>query len=92
MTRHILGLSGGKDSTALAIHIKDTRPEIFDKLELYFTDTGRELKETYTYLNKIERYLGKKIHRIKATTTDENGFNETGFKVADKYDKSIPMD
>ena len=27
-TRHILSLSGGKDSTALAIHMRRTRPHI----------------------------------------------------------------
>ena len=26
--RHILSLSGGKDSTALAIHMRKTRPDI----------------------------------------------------------------
>lgn len=65
--RHILGLSGGKDSTALAIYLKKTRPEIFEKCELYFTDTGAELEELYEYLDKLEKYLGKPIYRIKAT-------------------------
>ena len=29
--RHVLGLSGGKDSAALAIYIKDRYPELHDK-------------------------------------------------------------
>ena len=61
---HILSLSGGKDSTALAFFMKENMPEIFEKLELVFYDTGCDLPETYDYLNKVEVFLKKKIHRI----------------------------
>ena len=61
---HILSLSGGKDSTALAFFIKENMPEIFEKLELVFYDTGCDLPETYDYLNKIEVFLKKKITRV----------------------------
>ena len=54
---HILALSGGKDSTALAFFIKENMPEIFEKLEFVFSDTQCELPETYDYLNKIEIFL-----------------------------------
>ena len=47
-TRHILGLSGGKDSAALAIHMNSKHPEI--DVEYFFTDTGSELKEIYQFL------------------------------------------
>ena len=43
--RHVLGLSGGKDSAALAIFIKEQYPEIHEKIEYFFSDTGAELKE-----------------------------------------------
>jgi 3'-phosphoadenosine 5'-phosphosulfate sulfotransferase (PAPS reductase)/FAD synthetase len=59
--RHILSLSGGKDSTALAIHMRDRVAE----MEYVFCDTGEELKETYEYLDKVEAYLGKPIVRLK---------------------------
>ena len=62
---HILSLSGGKDSTALAFFMKENMPEIFENTELVFCDTECELPETYDYLNKIEVFLGKKITRIK---------------------------
>ena len=62
---HILSLSGGKDSTALAFYIKENMPEIHEKIEYIFCDTECELPETYDYLNKIELFLGKKIKRIK---------------------------
>lgn len=58
--RHILGLSGGKDSTALALFMRDKVPE----MEYVFCDTGSELDETYAYLNQVEAYLGKKIVRL----------------------------
>ena len=64
---HILSLSGGKDSTALAFFMKENMPEIFEKTELVFCDTECELPELYDYLNKIEIFLNKKI-----TIKDEN--------------------
>ncbi|GFN32491.1 phosphoadenosine phosphosulfate reductase family protein [Paenibacillus xylaniclasticus] len=85
--RHICGISGGKDSSALAIHLKNTRPEIFGKLEFYFTDTGSELPEVYDYLDKMEKYLGKPILRIKA---DPN--SDKKYKVVDGEDNSTPFD
>jgi len=69
---HILSLSGGKDSTALAFFMKENMPEIFEKLELVFYDTGCDLPETYDYLNKIEIFLRKKIIRIAPEKTFEH--------------------
>ncbi|MBT8420304.1 MAG: phosphoadenosine phosphosulfate reductase family protein [Gammaproteobacteria bacterium] len=63
-TRHVLGLSGGKDSAALAIYLKDHYPEISRKIEYFFTDTGAELQEVYDTLDKLEAYLGKPITRL----------------------------
>lgn len=64
--RHVLGLSGGKDSAALAIYIKNRYPEIHEKIEYFFTDTGAELKEVYDFLDKLEAYLGKEIARLSS--------------------------
>src|ERR1043166_4173997 len=61
-TRHILSLSGGKDSAALAIYMRDRVPE----MEYIFSDTRKELKETYEYLERIEDYLGVRVHRLNA--------------------------
>lgn len=60
--RHILSLSGGKDSAALALFMKGKVPE----MEYVFCDTNKELPETYDYLNQIEAFLGVKIIRIEA--------------------------
>jgi len=58
--RHVLGLSGGKDSSALAIYLRERVPE----MEYVFCDTGKELPETYEFLTKMEAYLGKPILRL----------------------------
>lgn len=58
--RHELGISGGKDSAALAIYMRDKVPE----MEYFFTDTGAELKEVYEYLDRLEGYLEKPIARL----------------------------
>ena len=60
--RQICPLSGGKDSTALAIYLKDKVPN----LEYVFCDTGAELPETYEYLDKLEAFLGKEIVRLNS--------------------------
>ena len=67
MTRHILGLSGGKDSTALAILLHKEIPQ----MEYFFCDTGRELPETYEYLDRIKARLGIKIEYL----CTERGFD-----------------
>lgn len=64
--RHVLGLSGGKDSAALAIYIKDKYPQIHQSIEYFFTDTGAELQEVYEFLDKLEAYLGKEIIRLSS--------------------------
>ena len=63
--RHVLGISGGKDSTALAIFMRDKIPQ----LEYFFCDTGKELPETYEYLDQLEKYLGKSIVRLNPDRT-----------------------
>lgn len=60
--RHILSLSGGKDSAALAIYLRDRVPE----MEYIFSDTQKELPETYEYLDRISSYLGKSVVRLNA--------------------------
>lgn len=59
--RHILALSGGKDSAALAIYLKDKIPE----LEYVFMDTGHELPETHEFLNRMRAILGIEIHKLR---------------------------
>jgi len=65
--RHILGLSGGKDSTALAVLLHQEVPQ----MEYFFCDTGQELAETYEYLERIKARLGITIQYLSA----ERGFD-----------------
>jgi 3'-phosphoadenosine 5'-phosphosulfate sulfotransferase (PAPS reductase)/FAD synthetase len=65
--RHILSLSGGKDSSALAIYMRGRVPE----MEYVFCDTQKELLETYKYLDTLEAYLGRPIVRL----CDDRGFD-----------------
>lgn len=65
--RHILCISGGKDSAALAIHMRDKVPQ----MEYVFCDTEKELPETYEYLARLTTVLGKPIITLK----DGRGFD-----------------
>ena len=56
---HVLGLSGGKDSAALAVYMRQHHPEL--EIEYFFTDTGKELPEVYDFLGRLEGFLGKPI-------------------------------
>ena len=60
--RHVLGISGGKDSAALAVFVRHHHPEV--EVEYFFTDTGKELPEVYEFLGRLEGFLGKPILRL----------------------------
>jgi len=62
--RHILALSGGKDSAALAVYMRDQHPEL--DMEYVFTDSGCELPETYEYLDRIRAVLNIDITVVKS--------------------------
>ena len=63
--RHILSLSGGKDSAALAIYLRDRVPE----MEYIFHDAGKELPETLDYIGRLEAVLGKPVVRTSSVDT-----------------------
>jgi 3'-phosphoadenosine 5'-phosphosulfate sulfotransferase (PAPS reductase)/FAD synthetase len=60
--KHVLGLSGGRDSAALAIYMRQHHPEL--DIEYFFTDTGKELPEVYEFLGRLEGFLGKPIQKL----------------------------
>ncbi|MEM9884454.1 MAG: phosphoadenosine phosphosulfate reductase family protein [Bacteroidota bacterium] len=62
--KHVLGISGGKDSAALAIYLHEKYPNL--DMEYYTCDTGKELDETYELIDKLESLLGKKILKLQA--------------------------
>ncbi|MDB4952196.1 MAG: phosphoadenosine phosphosulfate reductase [Gemmatimonadetes bacterium] len=65
--RHILGLSGGKDSAALAVLMHKRVPQ----MEYFFCDTHKELDETYEYLDRLKARLGIRIEYLSS----ERGFD-----------------
>ena len=58
----MLGLSGGRDSAALAVYMRQTHPDL--EIDYFFTDTGKELPEVYEFLAKLEGFLGRPIVRL----------------------------
>ena len=81
--RHIVPLSGGKDSTALAVYMIENHGDL--PLEFVFTDTGAELPETYSYLKRFETIFGIEIAR--PTALDLPGLN-----VRSKNGRRSPFD
>ena len=63
-TKHVLGLSGGRDSAALAVYMRQHNPEL--EIDYFFTDTGKELPEVYEFLGRLEGFLGKPILRLNS--------------------------
>ena len=62
--RHIVSVSGGKDSAALALYLWEKYPKI--QMEYVFCDTGCELPETYEYLQRLAALLGQPIVYLNA--------------------------
>lgn len=87
--KHVLGLSGGKDSSALALYVKETRPDL--DVEYFFTDTGYELPETNEFIDQLEEKLGY-IHRLNARSLNNiEGRGELEFKsLLKKHQNYLP--
>jgi 3'-phosphoadenosine 5'-phosphosulfate sulfotransferase (PAPS reductase)/FAD synthetase len=62
-----VSFSGGADSTALAIYLKDKGEEF----GLVFADTGAELPETYWIVPRVARQLGVKLVVVSGPTMFE---------------------
>ncbi len=63
-SKHVLGLSGGRDSAALAVYMRQHHPEL--SIDYFFTDTGKELPEVYEFLGLLEGILGQPILRLNS--------------------------
>jgi 3'-phosphoadenosine 5'-phosphosulfate sulfotransferase (PAPS reductase)/FAD synthetase len=72
--RHVLSISGGKDSAALAVYMRDR----VDNMEYIFHDTDKELPDTYKYLDRLEDYIGKRIVRTTFGTTFDDLLRQYG--------------
>ena len=63
--KHIIGLSGGKDSTALALRLAEVEPRDY---EYICNETGNELPEMTAHWARLEEMLGKPIVRVRYKT------------------------
>ena len=58
MTKHIVALSGGKDSTAMALRLAEIEPRDYIYV---ITPTGNELPEMFAHWRKLMDILGKPL-------------------------------
>lgn len=63
--RHIVGLSGGKDSVALALALRAVEPRNY---EYICNETGNELPEWRAHIDKLEKMLDAPIKRVRYHT------------------------
>lgn len=68
--KHLLGISGGKDSAALSIYMSKKYPTL--DIEYYTCDTGKELKETYELIGRLNSVLGRDIELYKSMDEDNS--------------------
>ena len=62
---HLVAISGGKDSTAMALRLNEVEPNNYDFL---ITPTGRELPPMLEHWKRLECLLGKPLTRIPCPT------------------------
>lgn len=60
--KHIVGLSGGKDSTALALRLAEVEPR---KYIYICNETGNELPDMKAHWDNLENILGEPIQRVR---------------------------
>jgi len=63
LVRKIVAISGGKDSTAMAVRLAEVEPDAY---EYVITPTGRELPEMESHWAKLEKLIGAPLLRISA--------------------------
>lgn len=77
--KHVLGISGGKDSAALAIYLNKLYRKEDLPIEYYTCDTGRELAETYVLIEQLEHELQISVKKYQdknfQSTNEDNPFD-----------------
>jgi 3'-phosphoadenosine 5'-phosphosulfate sulfotransferase (PAPS reductase)/FAD synthetase len=71
--KHVVGLSGGKDSTALALRLAEIEPRDY---EYICNETGNELPAMQGHWNTLEDLLGKPIVRVRHTKDLEGAIRQ----------------
>jgi 3'-phosphoadenosine 5'-phosphosulfate sulfotransferase (PAPS reductase)/FAD synthetase len=65
---HIVSFSGGKDSTAMLLKMVEL-DMVID--EIIFCDTGKEFPDLYKHIQKVEKYINRKITVVRGEKTFE---------------------
>lgn len=65
LPKHVIGLSGGKDSCALALRLMEVEPRDY---EFICNTTGNEPRELFDHMARMEALLGKQIKRVAYKT------------------------
>ena len=73
MQRHIVGLSGGKDSVAMALRLREVAPANY---EYICNETGNELPEMRDHWKRLEDLLQTTITPVKYHTDLEGAIKE----------------
>lgn len=86
--QHLLGISGGKDSCALAIYLNNKYPEI--DFTYYSADTGKELAETYKLIEQLEKELNKPIKILTSVDYENQNLDSIFDYYLEQYDNYLP--
>ena len=73
---NIISLSGGKDSTAMLLMMLEKKIKVD---HIVFFDTGWEFPEMYEHIDKLEKYIGSEIIRLKHKIPFDEMFIKYGF-------------
>lgn len=68
-TKHVISVSGGKDSTATLLLALENCPR--DSIVPIFCDTGNEHQAVYEYLTYLEQALDITIYRLRADFSEQ---------------------
>ncbi len=85
----IVSVSGGKDSTAMCLHLLEQGYSTSDFIRV-FADTGWESHTTYEYLEQLEKTIGK-IHRVRAVIPVRTEHKEIIKEIEDELGFESPM-
>jgi len=86
--QHVIGISGGKDSAALAIYLNNKYPQM--DFTYYTADTGRELAETYVLIEQLEAELGVKIETLYSIDFKNLNLESVFDFYLQQYDNYLP--
>ena len=73
---NIISLSGGKDSTAMLLILLEKKIKVD---YIVFFDTGWEFPGMYKHIGKLEKYIDRKIIKLRCKNSLEGLFKKYGF-------------